>query len=188
MFCGPGGDLPRRFARDRLADMTILITARLELRPITADDQDHLAALYADSDVMRYIGTGLPRTREETVGRLNIQRDHWRQHGFGFFMARRREDGIFVGRCGLQHLGDTGTVELGYTLAKEHWGFGYATEAARACVDYAFGTLRLDRITAIARPENAASRHVMEKLGMRFVKTGEWDGGPVVWYEMERPG
>jgi ribosomal-protein-alanine N-acetyltransferase len=187
MFYGLAADLPRGFARDRLADMTILTTARLELRPITADDLDDLAALYADADVMRYIGTGLPRAREETIGRLHVQTDHWRQHGFGFFMARRRDDGAFVGRCGLQHLGDTGTVEIGYTLAREFWGLGYATEAARACVDYAFGTLGLNRITAIARPENGASRHVMEKLGMRFVKTAKWDGGPVVWYELDRP-
>jgi ribosomal-protein-alanine N-acetyltransferase len=175
-----------------------LTTARLELRPITADDLDDLAALYADPEVMRYIGTGQPRTRAETIGRLHLQVEHWRTHGFGFFMLRLRGEpaasaagcasapGAFVGRCGLQHLGNTGAVELGYTLAKPYWGQGYATEAARACVGYAFGALGLERIVAIARPANAASRRVLEKLGMRLVKTTEWDGGPVVWYEIER--
>src|SRR4051812_34104283 len=122
MFYGPAADLPRRFARGRLADMTILTTARLVMRPITADDLDHLAALYAAPDVMRYIGTGQARTREETAGRLQIQTDHWCQHGFGFFMAFRRDAGTFLGRCGLQHLADTGAVEIGYTLAKPFWG------------------------------------------------------------------
>src|SRR5947209_8057069 len=110
-----------------------LTTARLELRPIAADDLDDLAALYADPDVMRYIGTGLARTRAESLGRLHIQVEHWRAHGFGFFMMRLYGEpaghplagrsatgvpGAFVGRCGLQYLGNTGSVELGYTLAK----------------------------------------------------------------------
>src|SRR5262249_31445154 len=158
----------------RLAAMTAptLTTARLELRPITADDLDDLAALYADPDVMRFIGSGLPRSREEAVGRLQAQLDHWRRHGFGFFLMRRGGEpgasatGGFVGRCGLQYLGDTGAVELGYTLARPFWGQGYATEASRACVSYAFGVLGLPRVVAIARPANAASRRVMAKLGM----------------------
>jgi RimJ/RimL family protein N-acetyltransferase len=173
-----------------------LTTARLELRPIAADDLDHLAGLYADPDVMRFIGSGRPRSREEAVGRLQAQLDHRRRHGFGFFMMRLRGEpgasatgdrSTFVGRCGLQYLGDTGAVELGYTLARPFWGQGYATEAARACVSYAFEGLRLPRIVAIARPANAASRHVMEKLGMRLERETEWDGGPAVWYELDRP-
>jgi ribosomal-protein-alanine N-acetyltransferase len=162
-----------------------LTTARLELRPVQADDLDDLAALYADPEVMRYIGTGQPRTRADSATRLEIMLDHWRQHGFGFFTVRQR--GEFIGRCGLQRLGDTGAIELGYTLAKRFWGQGYATEAARACVDYAFGPVGLHTIVAIARPANLASRHVLEKLGMRLVKMTEWDGGPVAWYELTRP-
>jgi ribosomal-protein-alanine N-acetyltransferase len=173
-----------------------LTTARLELRPLAAADLDDLAALFADPDVMRYVGEGRPRTRADTATRLELHLDHWRKHGFGFFGVRRRGEpgasatggtGAFIGRCGLQYLGDTGSVEVGYTLAKPYWGQGYATEAARACVEYGFGVLGLPRIVAIARPENAASRRVLEKLGMRLVKTTEWDGNPVVWYELDRP-
>ncbi len=171
----------------------VLMTPRLELRPVAASDLDALAELYADPEVMRYIGNGLPRSREETAARLQIMLDHWRRHDFGFFSVRLRgEPGAsapggsdtFIGRCGLQYLGDTGAVEVGYSLAKPYWGRGYATEAARACVDYGLQTVRLTRIVAIARPANGASRRVLEKLGMRLAKTAEWDGGPVVWYEL----
>src|SRR5438067_8985310 len=120
-----------------------LTTARLELRPVQAEDLDDLAGLYADPDVMRYIGDGRPRTRADSATRLEIMLDHWRKHGFGFFTMRRRGEpggdpqagtpatggrGEFIGRCGLQYLGDTGAVELGYTLAQRSWGQGYATE------------------------------------------------------------
>ena len=66
-----------------------LTTARLELRPVQAEDLDDLAGLYADPDVMRYIGDGRPRTRADSATRLEIMLDHWRKHGFGFFTIRR---------------------------------------------------------------------------------------------------
>jgi RimJ/RimL family protein N-acetyltransferase len=165
--------------------MPTLTTARLELRPATADDLDHLAGLYADPAVMRFIGPGVPLTRDHAAVRLRMMLDHWRDHGFGVCIVRDRTDGTVLGRCGLSYLGETGAVEVGYAFAPPFWGRGYATEAGRACLEYGFGVLRLPRIVAIARPENAASRRVLEKLGLRYERMAEWDGGPVVWYEID---
>jgi ribosomal-protein-alanine N-acetyltransferase len=167
--------------------MTPLTTARLELWPVTAADLDHLAGLYADPAVMRYVGPGVPLTRDHAALRLRVMLAHWADHGFGLMLARDRAGGAVVGRCGLSYLGETGCVELGYMFTPLVWGHGYATEAGRALLEYGFGVLKLPRIVAIARLENAASRRVLEKLGLRYVKMTEWDGGPVVWYEIERP-
>jgi ribosomal-protein-alanine N-acetyltransferase len=164
----------------------ILTTARLELRPVTADDLDHLAGLYADAAVMRHVGPGVPLSRDHAAVRLRMMLDHWRDHGFGLCIVRDRSDGTFLGRCGLSYLGETGCVELGYAFAPPFWGRSYATEAGRACLEYGFGVLKLPRIVGIARPENAASRRVLAKLGLRYERMAEWDGGPVAWYEIKR--
>jgi ribosomal-protein-alanine N-acetyltransferase len=166
------------------ATMMTLTTARLELRPVTADDLDPLAGLYADPAVMRFISTGVPLTRAHAELRLRVMLAHWADHGFGVMTVRDRADGTFVGRCGLSYLGDTGCVELGYLFTPPVWGRGYATEVGRVLLDHGFGTLKLRQIIAIARPANAASRRVLEKLGMRYVRMAEWDGGPVAWYEI----
>ena len=165
--------------------MPTLTTARLELRPVTADVLDLLAGLYADPAVMRYVGCGEPLSRDHAAVRLRLMLGHWQDHGFGVCLVHDRTAGTFLGRCGLSYLGETGAVELGFMFAPPFWGRGYATEAGRACLEHGFGVLKLPRIVAIARPENAASRRVLAKLGMRCAKMAEWDGGPVVWYEIE---
>src|SRR5262245_812796 len=87
-----------------------LTTARLELRPVTADDLDPLAGLYADPAVMRYVGPGVPLSRDHAAVRLRLMLDHWQDHGFGLCLVRDRTAGTVLGRCGLSYLGDTGAV------------------------------------------------------------------------------
>jgi ribosomal-protein-alanine N-acetyltransferase len=81
-----------------------------------------------------------------------------------------KETGKTIGWCGLQPLDDTDETEAGYALEKEYWGLGIGTEACRAWLDFGFNTAGLPRITAIAVPENKASRHIMEKCGMKYEK------------------
>jgi ribosomal-protein-alanine N-acetyltransferase len=161
-----------------------LETERLRLRPVVADDLDHFAALYRDPDVMRFIGTRGPLTREQTRERLDFMLDHWRQHGFGMWSLWRKADGAFVGRCGMRYLEESPEVELGYTLARPFWGQGFATEASRAVVRYAFDVLKLDRLVAVADPANTASVNVMKKIGMAFERTGQFYGSECVLYAM----
>jgi ribosomal-protein-alanine N-acetyltransferase len=161
-----------------------LETDRLRLSPIAAEDLDAVAALYADPDVMRFIGLRAPLTREQTRERLDFMIGQWREHGFGMWAVLRKADGAFVGRCGLRTLDDTTEIELGYTLAKAYWGQGYATEAARAVVRHAFDVLKLERLVAIADPANAASINVMKKLGMTFEGTGHFYNSDCVMYAL----
>lgn len=167
-------------------------TERLHLRGWQDTDLDSYAALCADPEVMRWIGVGVPMTRAETSTQLDRFRAHWDEHGFGLWCAADRTTDRCLGFVGLAvptFLPEVlPAVEIGWRLEQPAWGRGLATEGSRAVVDVAFGPLGLDRIVSIARPENRASWHVMEKLDMtlerRTVHPGH--GFDVVVYERQR--
>jgi [ribosomal protein S5]-alanine N-acetyltransferase len=146
-----------------------LVTPRLVLRPFTAADGDDLHAMDCDDRVMRYLAHGLVgRTREESDRALTRIVEYARAHpGFGLWHARRCDDGTFVGGCGLYPLGDTGDIEIAYRLPFACWGHGYATEMARAVVEFGLRELGLPRIVGVAWPENVESQRVLRKIGMR---------------------
>jgi len=161
-------------------------TLRLTLRPFSQDDLDEFAAINADPEAMRYIGDGKPQSREQTQVRLNGILDHYRQHGFGLFAMVDKTSGEFVGFCGLQHLDNTSEIEVGYRLARKFWGLGLATEAARACLQYGFQELRLDRIVAVIQPGNAQSKSVAAKIGMKYIKNAHFYNANVEYYGITR--
>jgi ribosomal-protein-alanine N-acetyltransferase len=144
-----------------------LTTSRLHLRPFTAADHEAIHAVYSDPEVMRYVGHGAHRSMAETVRALRVYADVLAAHGYSFLAIVEREGGVVVGDAGLNPLGGRGPdVELGYTVARAAWGRGYATEVGRALVEHAFTALRVSRVVAQVEPANAASRRVLEKLGM----------------------
>ena len=117
---------------------------------------------------MRYIGHAGPLTRAQATERLERYVRCWQEHGLGMFGVRLRDQPMPVGWAGLQPLSGTDEIEVGYAFGKSAWGRGYATEVASALVQWGFEALGLERIVAVASPENAASRRVMDKLGMRY--------------------
>jgi RimJ/RimL family protein N-acetyltransferase len=153
-------------------------TGRLRLRPLTEADADALAALHGDPEVMRRIDDGRPVPRALVVGRtlpaLLREYDDL-PDGFGCFAAEERATGTFLGWCALRPTAD-GAAELGYRLRPAAWGRGYATEGARALVRHGFATLGVRRVVATTMTVNTASRRVMEKAGLRLVRTffEEW--------------
>jgi RimJ/RimL family protein N-acetyltransferase len=149
----------------------VIETARLRLRPWEARDRAPFAALNADPEVMRHFPKTLGRAESDAmVGRLEAR---WARDGFGFAVAERRADGAFLGMVGLARVQfalpgtEDGAIEVGWRLARAHWGQGYATEAARAWLDWGFATLAPAEIVAFAVPANRASQAVMLRLGMR---------------------
>jgi ribosomal-protein-alanine N-acetyltransferase len=164
--------------------MTEILTSRLRLRSLTLADLDAVATIWADPEVMRYI-TGEPRSRQASEARLQRLIDHEVTHGFGIWAAVDAQDQL-LGYCGLQYLDNTPEIEVGYGFAKVHWGKGLATEAAIASVSYGFCNLALGRIVAIAHPQNLASRHVIEKLGMQYEKMARFYNTDVVYYGLNR--
>ena len=166
-----------------------LATPRLELRPFAAGDGDDLHAMDGDDRVMRYLARGLVgRTRAESDQALARIVLYTRGHpGFGLWHARRRDDGAFVGGCGLYPLGDTGDVEIAYRLPVACWGRGYATEMARAVVDFGLDDLGLPKVVGVAWPENVESQRVLRKIGMREQQSATHYGRTMHVFSAERP-
>lgn len=146
----------------------MIATARLHLRPFRDDDlQVYHETIYSDADVTRFLPGGKPRPLDGTQTVLDFAIAHQRKHGFSIWAVERRADYHFLGHCGLVYLRDAPQVEVAYAFGAAYWGQGYATEAARASLRFGFQTLKLDRILALAFPENIGSQRVMQKIGMR---------------------
>jgi len=156
---------------------TELRTARLLLRPWRESDRDPFAALNADPRVMEYFPAPLSRAESDAgVARIGA---HFEGNGFGFWAVEVLDGPPFVGFIGLSVPGFaahfTPCTEIGWRLAHDAWGLGYATEGARAVVRFAFDTLGREEIVAMTAPANQRSRRVMEKLGMRRDPADDFD-------------
>jgi RimJ/RimL family protein N-acetyltransferase len=163
-----------------------LTTERLHLRPFSAADVDAIHAIYADPIVMRHVGNGAHRSLEETRMALRVYGDVLERRGYSFLAVTERDGGAIVGDGGLYPLAGEGPdIELGYTLARAAWGHGYATELGRALVAHALTEIGAPRVVAQVEPANAASRHVLEKLGLaqRGLRTAY--GRPHLLYVLE---
>ena len=167
--------------------MPTLTTDRLVMREMNDGDLDAFAAVTADPEVSRWFGIE-PLDRDETWRRMAYQVGHFRLRGFGHWALDLRATGEFIGHAGLYYPEGWPGVEIGWTLARPHWGNGYATEAARAAIDWGWRELDLDRIVSVIMPENVRSAAVAKRLGM--TDSGERfafrDHEHVVW-ELARP-
>jgi len=159
-------------------------TARLYLRQFTPDDLDDLYRIYSDPEIMKYL-TGV-RTREATEIAIHTMLKRWEENNFGMWAVVHKIDRKMIGRCGLGFLDNTPEVELGYVLNKLYWNQGLVTEASLASLNYGFEILQLDRIVAIARPENIASQRVIQKVGMKYEKNAHYYETDVVYYSISR--
>lgn len=173
-----------RAAQTTVENSGIIETERLRLRRLRDSDIDDLAALFADPDVMRYVGNGVPTDRTEAQKALESIVAHWERHGFGRWAIEDKQTNEFVGYGGLRSL--FGTPEVVYHFAKRYWGKGFATEMARASLQFGFNEKGFERIVAIAKPENTASIHVMEKAGMHFEMQTSYYDIEVVQYSISR--
>ena len=159
-------------------------TARLYLRQFTPDDLDELYRIYSDAETMKYL-LGV-RTREATESAIHAMLKRWEENNFGMWAVVHKIDRKMIGRCGLGFLDNTREVELGYALDKVYWNQGLATEASFASLNYGFKILKLERIVAIARPENIASQRVIQKVGMKYEKNAHYYETDVVYYSIAR--
>lgn len=169
------------------AQAIILETPRLILRRLTLDDLDALAALYRDPVVRQYYPEGT-LTRAESKEELEWIIDvYYGKYGYGLWATILKETGEFIGRCGLLPWTLEGRfeVEVAYMLAKEHWGRGLATEAARGIVDYAVHQLHFTRLICLIDADNGASQAVARKIGMTFEKEIDDGKGPAQMYAMQ---
>ncbi len=171
---------------DRLS--ATMRTFRLLLRRAEeADLDDYCRRIYCDAAVMRMLPGRVALSLEDarTRARTNLI-GQWERHGFGPWLVVLPESGRVMGHCGLRFWPDRPDVEVLYSLERDAWGKGYATEAARAAVHAAFDELELDRLIAGADVENLASRRILEKLGLRPWQSCEALGLTLVMFELSR--
>lgn len=149
--------------------MKILETDRLILRTWDDDDLRQMLAINQDPKVMEYF----PSLQDLEMTKKFIEKvnAHFENHGYSFYATVRKDTNEFIGFIGLliadfeSHF--TPATEIGWRLSSNHWGKGFATEGAKAVLDYAFRELKISEIVSFTVPQNKASRRVMEKIGLR---------------------
>ena len=161
-----------------------LETERLTLREFRESDTDAYAEMLADPLVMRFLGK--PVSRAEAWRNMAMVVGHWQLRGYGFWAVEERGVGELVGRVGCWRPEGWPGLEVGWTLRRAFWGRGYATEAARASVEYAFRELNQTRVISLIAPDNTASIRVAERLGQKPVGECEVFGTHVIIYGIDR--
>ncbi len=146
-------------------------TPRLVLRQWSEADQEPFVLLNLDSDVMEFFPSTL--TGEESMGQIARITTHIDQYGYGLFAVERKDNHQFIGFTGLSHPQFesyfTPCVEIGWRLSRENWNQGFATEAAKACLELGLQTLELSEIYSFTSVHNLRSEQVMIKIGMRKI-------------------
>ena len=164
----------------------MLETERLIIRKFTPEDLPALIELRADPEVNKFLGGTKFQNAEAISKRFQFYLECYDKFGFGVCAIVWKETGKMCGWSGLMPLEDTGEIEVGYGMAREFWGKGIGFECARAWLEYGFEKAGLDRIVAIALPENTASWRIMEKLGMRYEKNAVHYGSECVFYAISK--
>lgn len=163
-----------------------LHTKRLLLRRWTGDDREFFARINADPEVMRYRFKTL--TRQESDDLIDNIEAGFDQLGFGQWAVERLEDRRLIGFIGLEVARNdppySPPVHIGWHLARDAWGYGYATEGASAALDYVFAVVGLSEVVSHATNVNRRSRAVMRRLGMSHSVTDDFDGP---WYPVGHP-
>jgi RimJ/RimL family protein N-acetyltransferase len=145
-------------------DIPILQTERLTLRMLQGSDFEEYAAIHTDPEVTRYT-TRTHLDRIEAWRHLAIVCGHWHLRGFGMWGVFEKDTGRLAGRTGFHYPDSWPAFELGWTMGRAFWGKGYATEAARECLRYAFEDMGRDHVISLIDPENVASIRVAERIG-----------------------
>ncbi len=168
-------------------DVPVLATERLTLRRHGVADLASCAAMWADPEVVRHI-SGRPFSVEETWAKLLRHAGHWALLGFGFWVVEETATGDFVGELGFADFRRDiepaldGTPEIGWVLASQAHGKGYATEAVRAAVAWGDSHFGAVRTACIIAPENRASVRVAEKCGFRLLQATSYRSEPTLMF------
>lgn len=164
----------------------ILNTERLRLRMLTVDDFDEYAAIHMDPDVTRY-------TVRSQMGRHDAWRHmamivgHWALRGYGMWGVEELATKKLVGRVGFYDAEGWPGFELGWTIGKAWWGKGYATEAAKRCLQYAWEEMGREHLISLIDPENVASIRVAERIGEKLEGEADAFAHRVLKYGISRP-
>jgi RimJ/RimL family protein N-acetyltransferase len=164
----------------------ILETKRLIIREHVLSDTPFFFTLNSNYNVVKYTGDSSFKTIEEAEKIVQYVINQYKENGYGRWLVTEKETGNPIGWCGLKFHTDTKETDIGYRLLENAWGKGYATESAKACIDYGFNHFNLNRIIGDAMKENTASINVFKKLGMTYLKDSLLDNIESVVYELKK--
>ena len=167
-------------------------TERLLLREMLTTDDAGMFELDSNPEVHRYLGNRPVKNIDESLVYIENLRKQYIENGIGRWAVILKETNEFIGWSGIKLIKDSinnhqNFYEIGYRFIQKHWGKGYATEAGLAFVDYAFNEMKVDALYAYADAGNSASRNILEKLGLQYVNSFEYESEEEVWYEMKNP-
>lgn len=163
-----------------------ITTPRLVLRAFLPSDAGALERVMGAPEVMQYFPVTTPPTMEQCENFIARQRQHWIEHGYGWWAVDSKIEARLIGWAGLQFLPDTQETEVAYLIAHEFWGQGLAVEAAAAGLRFGFGQLEMDTIIAVVHIDNARSCRVLDKLSMTRDRRDRYFGMDVYHYTLDR--
>ncbi|MEJ7617762.1 MAG: GNAT family N-acetyltransferase [Pyrinomonadaceae bacterium] len=166
--------------------MVTLETDRLVMRMWRESDFERHAEICSDPLVMRFLGEGKSLNRMEAWRHMAMLVGHWHLRGYGHWAIEEKASGSMIGRIGFYNPEGWPGFELGWTLARESWGKGYATEGARRALDYAFDEMDRDHVISLIDPQNVASIKVAERLGEKAEGKAEVSGKELTIYGISR--
>jgi len=163
-----------------------LETERLLMRWFREDDFEAHAKICSHPEVMRFLGDGTPLTGLEAWRQMAGTMGHWYFRGYGIWAVEEKRSGNLIGRIGFMNPTGWPGFELGWTLGREYWGKGFATEGARRALEYAFTEMDRDHVISLIAPENVASIKVAERLGEKIEGETQVMGKEVFIYGIDR--
>ena len=166
-------------------------TERLIMRPFQEDDVERLFLLDSNPEVMKYVGVKPLTQKEQSAKIIKMIQKQYADNGVGRLAVIEKESNLLIGWSFLKYLTDEingikNVYDLGYRFLPEFWGKGYATESAKASIEYGYKEMNLDKICAHAHSENVASNHTLKKLGFEEKGAFEEPDGTCIWYEIEK--
>lgn len=147
------------------------------------NDAPFFFKLNSNPNVTKHTGDGAFKDLKEAEAITEYVISQYHKYGFGRWLVLEKVNNLPIGWCGLKYLEDHNVVDIGYRFLEEKWGKGYATEESRACLNYGFNTLNLNKIIGRASVDNPSSINVFKKLGMNYVKTEHFPEHDAVIYE-----
>ena len=166
-------------------------TDRLILREILPSDAESFYELDSDPAVHTFLGNNPIKTLDEAHETITRIRQQYKDFGIGRWAAIEKSSGDFIGWTGLKYIDyeDNNHInfhDVGYRLIPRFWGKGYATESAKAAIQYGFETMKLEEIIGTTHIDNKASRNALEKCGLKFIETFEWKGNQCNWLKITK--
>ena len=172
---------------------TPIETERLILRELQFSDVDGMFELDSNPNVHLFLGNKPVKGIEESRAYIENLHQQYKDFGIGRWAVILKETNEFIGWSGIKYItdemnGHQNFYEIGYRFIEKYWGKGYATEAGKAFVDYAFNEMKIDMIYASAHIDNTNSRKVLEKLGLKYVNNFMFDKEiEAIWLELKNP-